>query len=617
MESRHARGIIRRMTGQLGPGAPPDGLAAEFLEVLARIEASASFRASRQARTLLRYLVERVLAGEADRLKGYTVAVEALGKPADFDAASDPAARVAMRRLRRLLEDYYAAEGQGDAARIVLEPGAYAPRLQFPEEVPPPELAAPPPPVPPPPPPSPPSPESWWFRRHPAVIGSGLALGVVLGLTVAFRAPATRSLDFRDAGTTLVRQTERLMPPKAVNPPDVPPVLVVQPLEVEETAQAPGAAAFTEALRTGLARFSELQVRDGQGGGHGAGYRLSGRMMAGGALRLELTEARTGVVLTIFDASTALGQRGEAAAHFIITSLGQPYGLILTRERARLGNLREALGFSCLLWLFDYWRGYEPSALPRIEACLRRTLEHDPGQPSYMAALGLTRLEEYRLAPPPEAGGRPGGRALLDEAYALVRQAVDAAPFDARVRQALGAVHYIRGDVDMALAALRRARQLNPYDPDIAADLASRLLGYGIVPEARGLLAEACRFATARPAWMNFFLFLAELLSDNKAGAVERAERLTDSGFVLNLVARLIAARLQGDEAGAARWRAALGQRDPAWLTDPASILRRRFQSAEVVETLSHYMLQDRLGEPVRLVNGQPAASPCLNEPQF
>ena len=604
------------MTGQVGPGAPAHGLAAEFLEALARVEASASFRASRQARILLRYLVERVLAGEADRLKGYTVAVEALGKPADFDAASDPAARVAMRRLRLLLEDYYTAEGQDDAARIVLEPGAYAPRLLFPEEARPPEpapAAAPPPPPVPFPPPC----EGWRFRRNWAVIGGVLVLGVVLGLPFAFRAPATRSLDFREAGTTLVRQTERLMPPKPVNPPDVPPVLVVQPLEVEETAQAPAAAAFTEALRTGLARFSELQVRDGHDGGHGAGYRLSGRMMAGGALRLELTEARTGVVLTIFDASTALGQRGEAAAHFIITSLGQPYGLILSRERARLGNQREALGFSCLLWLFDYWRGYEPSALPRIEACLRRTLEDDPGQPSYLAALGLTRLEEYRLASPPEAGGRPGGRALLDEAYALVRQAADAAPFDARVRQALGAVHYIRGDVEMALAALRRARQLNPYDPDIAADLASRLLGYGIVTEARGLLAEACRFATARPAWMNFFLFLAELLSDNKAGAVERADRLTDSGFVLNLLARLIAARLQGDEVEAARWRAALAQRDPAWLTDPASILRRRFQSAEVVETLSRYVLDDGLGEPVRLVNGQPAASPCLNEPQF
>lgn len=89
-------------------------------EALARIDGSAAFATSRQARQLLRYLTEAALAGEAERLKGYTLAVEVLGRPTDFDPSTDTSVRVAMRRLRKLLADYYAQEGAGDSVRLLL-----------------------------------------------------------------------------------------------------------------------------------------------------------------------------------------------------------------------------------------------------------------------------------------------------------------------------------------------------------------------------------------------------------------------------------------------------------------------------------------------------------------
>ncbi|RVT95544.1 tetratricopeptide repeat protein [Rhodovarius crocodyli] len=614
------------MTDEQGRDDPSDGPVGALREALARIEASASFRASRQARTLLRYLVESALAGHADRLKGYTVAVEALGKPADFDSAADPGVRVAMRRLRLLLEDYYAREGAADPHRIALEPGSYVPRLL--------PGAAPPDPAPALPESAPPEsgppeaeapplaamalPAPARRRGFAAIALSALGaigmLGALAAVGVLLLAPAgSRHLSFTANGALLVRQTENLHPPKTEPPADLRPLLIVDPLVVDDPAQSTQAAAFAETLRTGLARFSEITVRVGLPEKQDAQYRLRGRMLQDGAVRLELLEVNAGLVLAIFDGATTLGEHGQAVARFIVTSLAQPYGLILGRERARLGNRQEVTGFSCLLLVADYWRNYDVAALPRLDACLHRSIEADPAEPAFLAGLALMRLEAYRLSTPGQEEGR---RATLDEAYALVRRAADMAPFDARIRQALGAVHYIRGDMETAISALRRARQLNPFDPDIAADLASRLLGRGQVEEARDLLLEACRYATARPAWMNFFLFLAELLSGNMAGAVERADRLTETGFVLNQVARLIGARLQHDEAAVRRWRRALAERDPLWLNDPAELLRRRFPSAEVVNALSQFMLEEAPGAPVTLVRGRPAAPACLNEPQ-
>ena len=87
---------------------------------LDRILRSNVFRNSDSLRRLLRYLTERSLAGEGDDLKEFTVGVEALGKPEDYNPQLDPSVRVQVGRLRRKLEEYYETEGQNDQTRITL-----------------------------------------------------------------------------------------------------------------------------------------------------------------------------------------------------------------------------------------------------------------------------------------------------------------------------------------------------------------------------------------------------------------------------------------------------------------------------------------------------------------
>ena len=61
-------------------------------------------RFSARRRALLRYLVEETLAGRADRLKGFSVALAVFGRDESFDPQADPVVRFEARRLRRDLE---------------------------------------------------------------------------------------------------------------------------------------------------------------------------------------------------------------------------------------------------------------------------------------------------------------------------------------------------------------------------------------------------------------------------------------------------------------------------------------------------------------------------------
>src|SRR6266853_6060858 len=91
-----------------------DPSAAEVRAALDRLVAGDIFRRSTQLAAFLRFVVETTLRGESDRIKGYTIAVEALGRGEDFDSQADPIVRVEAGRLRRALAEYYAGPGATD-----------------------------------------------------------------------------------------------------------------------------------------------------------------------------------------------------------------------------------------------------------------------------------------------------------------------------------------------------------------------------------------------------------------------------------------------------------------------------------------------------------------------
>ncbi|WP_291135803.1 hypothetical protein [Erythrobacter sp.] len=77
---------------------------------------------------LLRYLVERAIAGDGPPTQ-FEIAVDALGKSPDFDLVSDSYPRVQISRLRHNLDHYYLRNRPVGEGRLRIDTGGYAIRL--------------------------------------------------------------------------------------------------------------------------------------------------------------------------------------------------------------------------------------------------------------------------------------------------------------------------------------------------------------------------------------------------------------------------------------------------------------------------------------------------------
>jgi hypothetical protein len=101
---------------------------AERAEVEAVLR-SGIFNRAPNLESFFRYICERHFKGEADEVKEYSIAVEALRRPPDFDQKKDSIVRVEAHRLRKRLSDFYATGGASHAVQITIPPGQYLPRF--------------------------------------------------------------------------------------------------------------------------------------------------------------------------------------------------------------------------------------------------------------------------------------------------------------------------------------------------------------------------------------------------------------------------------------------------------------------------------------------------------
>jgi hypothetical protein len=149
-----------------------DTFAQERKELDAVLE-SGIFAVSSNAAKLLRFVCEKHFHRAAENITEYDVAIQALGRRADFDPQRDSIVRVEAHRVRKRLQEYYAAEGASNAVKIVLTRGHYAPCFVYSESAPKPKVE---------PPvglePAPPPPTRWW--RTPTAIGILLIAGITL-----------------------------------------------------------------------------------------------------------------------------------------------------------------------------------------------------------------------------------------------------------------------------------------------------------------------------------------------------------------------------------------------------------------------------------------------------
>jgi hypothetical protein len=90
-----------------------------------RVLRSETFRTSAALRRLLRFLMDKAMAGEADQLKEYSIGVDAFGKPSTYDPRQDAIVRLQVGRLRQKLGEYYRTEGKADPVVFELPKGHF------------------------------------------------------------------------------------------------------------------------------------------------------------------------------------------------------------------------------------------------------------------------------------------------------------------------------------------------------------------------------------------------------------------------------------------------------------------------------------------------------------
>ncbi|HUP03598.1 MAG TPA: hypothetical protein VMU19_06395, partial [Bryobacteraceae bacterium] len=101
-------------------------------EQLDRLLANPAFKNSKRYPALLRFAVERVLAGYTDSVKERTIGVEVFHRNPNYDTNQDPVVRTTAVEVRKRLAQYYADPEHSGELRIEFPAGSYMPEFHMP-----------------------------------------------------------------------------------------------------------------------------------------------------------------------------------------------------------------------------------------------------------------------------------------------------------------------------------------------------------------------------------------------------------------------------------------------------------------------------------------------------
>lgn len=575
----------------------------EIRVALERMAASEAFRGSPQLIAFLRYVVEATLRGQADRIKGYTIATEALGRTVDFDPQADPIVRVEATRLRRALNRYHASAIAADGVRIDLPLGSYVPVFRRAVA----KVVLPL--VPPVPAPAPPA--RWRLLARPGLTWRNTAMGAVM---ILIGAAGYATLDFF---FDITPNPPAIASPGTVQSPapvelsgesTAFPVVFIGPFAASGDATARVAADSLRAkLRDALARFDGINVTSGSAPNVAptrvadpaapSYYGLTASVETGPAglsVTVRLTDIADNLIAfaRTFERTRYGGGAGpteEAIVREVAAVLAQPYGIIHSRERTR--QMNSSAGdprYRCLLEAYEYWRTFEPGQHARARDCLERAIVEEPSFAAAYTSLSELILQEYRRNLNVRAGDAPP----LDRALRAARRAVELRPGSARAYQALMDVYFLMGEYALTLATGEKAVALNPYDPNLLACYGARLVALGEVDKGARVLQDAVADIVVRPPWVDFFLFLAAYLVDDKDAAATYAGQIMSDKFAIGFAARALVAAQRGDASAARRLLDQMVAIHPGWREDPRRELKRLFPSDAVTDRLARDLAQ-------------------------
>ncbi len=555
----------------------------EIRAELERVLASDIFRSAPQLTAFLSYVVQESLAGRASELKGYTIAVEAFGRPVDFDPQSDPIVRVEAGRLRKALNLYFAAEGINDPVRITIPVGAYVPIFTRIDSAGPGAGG-----------PSESPAESAEHAVRPSrlwLYAACAALLLALTAIVAWhlgRSEQQQLVLDAPAPATPVASSPAAVPPEPAAAVASLPVVSVAMIEIADPSLEDTTRLFMRHLVDTMARFDDLVVvkspLPSARPEDGADYLFSLNATRVGDRAegfLRLSAAKDGRIVWTTSGERKVDQLGDGpalrdAAQRLAIRLAQPFGII--PADLRLANLSPAM--NCISQALNLRRHMKAEEHLAARNCLEALVARDPEFHPAWSQLALLNLDEYSSSLNP----RPGS--ALDRALAAAVNAVRLAPSSARAHQAMMNVQFLRGAIEEAVKSGREALARNPYDPDVMADLGARYVQLNRPAEALPLLERAVELSSGRPAWYDFYLFLAAYLTGANKLAETHAALIKSEEAPLALVGRAMASAMAGDQIGLAQALRTLEQVEPLFALDARLYLARRGFSPAVSDRI-------------------------------
>ncbi|SFO08888.1 hypothetical protein SAMN03159463_01079 [Mesorhizobium sp. NFR06] len=588
--------------------APPAAPAVR--ETLERLLASETFGRSERARRLLRYLVEREQAGEADRLKGVSIAMDVFGKDGDFDASTDAVVRVQAGRLRELLEQYFANEGIGEPVRIAIPRGGYVPSyelnaIRLPGDA---------------------KSVSGTVAQRPAALAEAAPVATehldnhAAVEPVAPAAPAqslTRQLRFFWAamvlviamlGVLILRQSNAFLgggmaataeTAGAAGTAAQPTFDSLPLIYIALKADGADAARVASALRAGLAGFDTIDFigRDADSTRDKSADPISFVFYvvpgpAAGDVRVELQSVATGRVLLSRNLTSAESAPGvvESNAASLLTSTVPASGAIysyIDQSDVRTSQI------GCLVLDDRYYLDQSAKTHEAAYRCLEKLVGEGTKSSLLYAELASLHLEAVtsHYAYPPDA--------TLEKAMSLAHRAVQMGPMSPHAHRAFGYLNSRLGNTDEAIRWMRKAYELNPYDLGMAAAYGYGLIFAGKYDEGTPILGHAVEAFSGHPTWWDYGLFVGAFMQgDMKKAAVASESLRTTASKSHYLAARLIGARISGRAKLASELANELTVEFPKFAADPRATFVDRKYPADLTDRLVQSLREAGIGNP-------------------
>ncbi|WP_374651450.1 tetratricopeptide repeat protein [Rhizorhabdus sp.] len=512
-------------------GADAELIRAELRSVLT----SPDFSRAPIMKRLLCFLVEETVAGRGDQLKAYSVAVDGLGRAPDYDARADSYPRVQVGRLRKMLDNHYRTSSGPDDIRLSIPSGRYKVLLERPAT----SAEEPPEPLPP-----------TQTEHRPSAVSSklsfGLSLLLILVLVAGLGTAAAILLPLDD--------------PRATNERPV--------LEVAGTTmarQSPLGARIRTVLINGLGRSLAFDLRPltlsrasqtPPKNSPPARYRLGADLIDGPSPRLflRLTQLSPDKLIWSGDVTLPPTERNDAAAldqrlATVIATIGKVDGLIAIHELQRSSG-RQAIGYSCLLLYHRYRKQRLPEDRLHVETCIDRSLARTPDDASLQAAAAQLAME--KMSDPGVDAQAKAGYLLAARRHAQLARALD--PYNGWTNATQARIALARGSCSQSSSFAQRAIALQPYEPNLLADVGTYLADCRD-PDAEAVIRRAIAVGDDPSGRYHVPLLMLAVIRDDRALA----------GEALSLMAPPVIGRPRGFYIMAAAGYGMLGDRAKAY----------------------------------------------------